>query len=92
MMITCDPAKRERTLIERGLDFLDAESVFAGDTLTLEDDRLDYGETRYQTYGLLQGRVVMVVWTPRGEARHVISMRHCHDREARKVRQHLGRS
>jgi uncharacterized DUF497 family protein len=89
--ITYDPAKRERTLVERGLDFLDAEAVFAGDTLTLEDDRFDYGETRYQTYGVLQDRVVMVVWTPRGEARHVISMRHCHDREARKVRKHLGR-
>ncbi|MFG1461742.1 BrnT family toxin [Xanthobacter sp. DSM 24535] len=89
MDITCDPAKRTWTLEHRGIDFMDASEVFAGTTLTLEDDRQDYGETRYQTYGWLAGRVVMVVWTPRGEARHVISMRHCHEREARKVAAHL---
>lgn len=90
MKITCDPTKRERTLAERGLDFMDAAKVFEGRTLTLEDDRFDYGETRFQTYGVLGDRVVMVVWTPRDEVRHVISMRHCHEREARKVREHLG--
>lgn len=92
MRITCDPGKRAGTLQERGLDFLDAATVFAGKTLTLEDDRFDYGETRYQTYGLLDERVVMVVWTPRGDARHIISMRHCHDKETRKVRERLDGS
>ena len=90
MKITCDPNKRERTLIERDLDFMDAAKVFVGRALTLEDDRFDYGEMRFQTYGVLDGRVVMVVWTPRDEARHVISMRYCHEREARKVRERLG--
>ena len=90
MKITSDPNKRERTLIERDLDFMDAAKVFVGRALTLEDDRFDYGEMRFQTYGVLEGRVVMVVWTPRDEARHVISMRYCHEREARKVRERLG--
>jgi uncharacterized protein len=61
--------------------FEDAEIVFEGDTLTVEDTRFDYGESRYQTIGFLEGRMVMVVWTPRGEDRHVISMRKCNDRE-----------
>jgi uncharacterized DUF497 family protein len=39
----------------RGLDFQDAAKVFAGLTLTLPDERQDYGEDRYQTYGLLDG-------------------------------------
>ena len=39
-------AKRESTLKTRGLDFADAEAVFAGLTLTFEDDRLDYGEQK----------------------------------------------
>jgi uncharacterized DUF497 family protein len=89
MKITCDPIKRERTLTERGLDLLDAETAFAGRTLTLEDDRKDYGEVRYQTYGRLNGRLVMIVWTSRGKSRHVISMRHCHDKEERKVAPYL---
>jgi uncharacterized DUF497 family protein len=31
--------------------------------------------------GFLRGRMVVVVWTPRGEARHIISMRKANDRE-----------
>jgi hypothetical protein len=79
--ITFDPAKRQAALNERGLDFADAAIVFAGLTLTVEDTRKDYGEPRFQTVGYLGGRMVMVVWTPRDEARHVISMRKCNDRE-----------
>ena len=89
--IGCDPAKRTKTLEERGLDFFDAERVFAGPIVTLEDIRRDYGEQRYQTYGLLGGRWVQVVWTARGSTHHVISMRHCHEREIRRLEERLGR-
>jgi uncharacterized DUF497 family protein len=77
-------------LAERGLDFEDATKVFAGLTLTLPDERQDYGEGRYQTYGLLGDRLVMVVWTPRGEVRHVFSMRKCNDREQARFQNRLG--
>ena len=66
MKITFDPAKRQTALAQRGLDFIDAAIVFAGMTITVEDARQDYGETRYQTVGFLADRMVMVVWTPRG--------------------------
>lgn len=49
--------------------------------LTVEDARENYGERRFQTVGFLEGRMVMVVWTPRGEDTHIISMRKCNDRE-----------
>jgi uncharacterized protein len=88
--ITYDSAKREKTLAERGLDFADAAKVFAGVTLTLQDDRQDYGEPRFQTYGLLDRRLVMVVWTPRGTDRHVISMRKCNAREKTRYQARLG--
>jgi uncharacterized DUF497 family protein len=89
MKITFDPAKRAATLADRGLDFLDAAEVFAGPQLTLLDDRQDYGEPRFQTYGLLKGRLVIVVWTPRGTDRHVFSMRKCNEREKTKVTHRL---
>jgi uncharacterized DUF497 family protein len=88
--ITFDPAKREATLRERRVDFLDATQVFAGPHINARDSRLDYGEERYQTVGYLRGRMVMVVWTPRGDARHVISMRRCNDREQRRYQERLG--
>jgi uncharacterized DUF497 family protein len=59
-------------------------------TLNLLDDRRDYGEPRFQTYGLLDGHVVMVVWTPRGADRHVISMRKCNAREKTRFQARLG--
>jgi uncharacterized DUF497 family protein len=90
MKITFDPAKRAITLAERRLDFLEAELVFDGPTHTVLDDRFDYGETRWVTYGLLRGRLVAVVWTERGEARHVISMRKCNDREKRTYQTRLA--
>jgi uncharacterized DUF497 family protein len=90
MAISYDPAKRANTLAERGLDFVDAEIVFLGATLTLRDDRQDYGEERYQTYGFLRGRLVLIVWTPRRNTRHIISMRKCNAREQAKVTHRLG--
>ena len=39
--------------------------------MTVQDARRDYGETRYQTVGFPADRMVMIVWTPRDEARHV---------------------
>jgi uncharacterized DUF497 family protein len=47
MTTTFDHAKRNLTLTHRGLDFaVDAEKVFSGDTVTVVDDRFDYGEVR----------------------------------------------
>ncbi len=81
MAITYDPAKREWTLRERRLDFEHAEKVFANRTFDREDKRRDYGEVRTITVGFLQGRMVVLVWTPRGSDRHVISMRKANERE-----------
>jgi uncharacterized DUF497 family protein len=87
--ITFDPAKREATLRDRNLDFLDAASVFAGNHINVADVRIEYGEERFQAVGYLRERMVMVVWTPRGEARHVISMRKCNEREQKRYRERL---
>ena len=75
---TWDEAKRQATLRERGLDFADAEEVFEGRALTLDDERRDYGEVRKITEGWLRGRFMMIAWTPRGDGRRIISMRHGH--------------
>lgn len=84
MRIAFDPNKHNATLAERGIDFADAALVFAGRTYTGEDRRFDYPEIRFQTIGFLAGRMVMVVWTPHGADRHVISMRKCNAREKEK--------
>lgn len=85
MRITFDPTKRDKTLAERGMDFSDAAQVFAGVTLEIEDTRKDYGETRIMCYGLLAGRLVVIGYTPRGNSRHVFSMRKANEREQTRI-------
>ncbi len=92
MKVSYHEAKRAKTLLERGLDFADAGVVFDDTHLIIPDDRRDYGEERYQTIGHLGPAIVMVVWTPRGDARHIISMRKCNDAEKQFLREHLDRS
>jgi uncharacterized DUF497 family protein len=81
MRVTFDPAKRAKTLAERGLDFEDAAIVFQGTTVEVEDTRRNYGEKRIICYGLLSGRLVVIGYTPRDDSRHVFSMRKANDRE-----------
>jgi len=85
MGITFDPAKRDKALLERGLDFADAELVFAGQTLEIEDTRKNYGEQRIICFGLLAGRSVVVGYTPRGADRHIFSMRKANEREKTRI-------
>jgi uncharacterized protein len=85
MRITWHPAKRAKTLAERGLDFADAATVFAGVTVEVEDTRKDYGETRIICYGRLEGRMVVVGYVPRGKTRHIFSMRKANGREQERL-------
>jgi hypothetical protein len=53
----------------------------AGATLTVEDDRQDYGEDRFITIGFLDATMVVLIWTPRDGAHRVIGMRKANERE-----------
>jgi hypothetical protein len=90
--ITFDPAKRDLTLKHRGLNFARAGEVFAGRAATITDDRFDYGERRLITAGHLDGRLVVMVWTQRGDVRHIISMRYCHAKEEKVWLRRMERS
>jgi uncharacterized DUF497 family protein len=88
--ISYDPVKRDWTLFHRGLDFEDAAQVFDGLTAEVEDTRKDYGETRIICFGVLQKRLVVVGYTPRGAVRHVFSMRKANDREQARFAPYFG--
>ncbi len=85
MAITFDQAKRDKTFAARGLAFEDAALIFAGTTLEVEDTRKDYGERRMICYGQLLGRMIVIGYTPRGEDRHVFSMRKANAREQKRI-------
>ena len=90
MEISFDPAKRKTTLALRGLDFADAARIFEGPIYETEDDRFDYPERRYSTIGLLDGRMVVIIWTETEKGRRIISMRKANEREQAKYRSRLA--
>jgi uncharacterized DUF497 family protein len=81
MQLEFDIAKRSKTLAARGLDFARAGEIFDGVHLTGKDTRQEYQEDRFITVGHLESRLVVLVWTLRGEVRRIISMRKANDRE-----------
>ncbi len=85
MKIEFDPAKRELTLKDRGLDFLDAPRLFEGRSLTVVDDRMDYGEDRFISYGFIDDAAIALVWTDRDGVMRIISMRKMHIEEIEHV-------
>jgi uncharacterized protein len=60
MKIKYDPAKRDATNGARGLDMARAGEVFAGARITFPDIRFGYGEDRFLTFGLLDGRMIVL--------------------------------
>ena len=82
-MVTWGERKREANLRRHGLDFKGCEAVFDGPVLTAEDTRVAYGEQRMNLLGWLQGRVVHMTYTGRGEDLHVFSLREATKYEAR---------
>lgn len=91
-MFEWDEAKSSENLSKHGLSFEDAETVFSGRCVSFEDDRFDYGEQRFITIGLLEGRAVVVAHTPRGENTRIISMRKADKREQKIYQKRLEKT
>jgi hypothetical protein len=81
-MIAWDEPKRRENIRKHKVDLAALESVFDNPMVTLEDARESYGELRLQSLGMWQGRVVFLVWTPRGDdTAHLISCRYADRQE-----------
>ena len=70
-----DERKRRGNIRKHGLDFGDAPEMFESYTLTMSDDRGDYGERRYVSVGLCKAIVVVVSHTEQENVIRIISMR-----------------
>jgi uncharacterized DUF497 family protein len=81
VIFTWDEPKRQANLAKHGLDFADAEKVFAGPMVLFEDNRADYGEQRMIGVGLLDYLVVLIVRVENNETIRIISMRKANGNE-----------
>ena len=79
-----DPAKEQKNIEERNLDFGTAAQIWDGPVLERTDDRRDYGEARILAFGKINGRLTAVLYTWRGTTRRIISARKANRREQRR--------
>jgi uncharacterized DUF497 family protein len=79
-----DDPKAAWNFREHGVAFETAREVF-GDPFALDwlDGREDYGEHRYATVGMAQGRLLYVAYTMNGERIRIISARGAEPHEQR---------
>ena len=90
MRFTWDPAKNERNIRQRGLDFADAAPMWEGPILVWTDERQNYGEMRELALGAISGRVMVVGWVNRGnDLLHIFTFRKANAREAQRYTKFL---
>ena len=81
MEITFDPAKNAANVALRGLSFERVADFDFETAIFAQDDRHDYGETRYRGLGFLDGRLHALVFVETVEGIRVISFRKANSRE-----------
>jgi uncharacterized protein len=70
-------------LTNGGFGFEYAARIFLGPTLERLDNRREYGEVRIQAIGRVIDDILFVVYTDRGDTRHIISARLASRKERR---------
>ena len=90
-MFTWDERKQKLNLAKHGIDFHDAEAIFDGPLVTVEDRREDYGERRYVALGFLAEVVVSLTYSERGDRIRIISIRKALKHETRFFFSQIGK-
>jgi uncharacterized protein len=85
-----DERKNEINIDKHGFDFADAHRIFDLPMVVELDERYDYGEDRLIGTGMLDGRVVVLVYTePDEETIRIISLRKALSHERKRYGQYL---
>jgi uncharacterized DUF497 family protein len=76
--------------LSQGFDFADAYRIFNLPMVVELDERENYGEVRFVAIGLLDGRVVVIVYTePDAQTIRIISLRKSLSDEQKYYEQYL---
>jgi uncharacterized DUF497 family protein len=90
MRFEWDERKRRSNLAKHGLDFFDVSAVFESPHIVVPSAYEDE-EDRFLAIGVLEGRLVTVVYTTRSEAIRIISFRRARHEEKQKYQELYGR-
>lgn len=80
-----DDARSRACYRERGFDFAYAAFAFADpDRIIRPDNRFSYGEARYELIRRIEGRLFVLIYTPRHDGIRIISARKANPREVKR--------
>jgi uncharacterized DUF497 family protein len=82
MPIEFDPAKDAANIEKHGVSLSRAADLEI--LAFVEDDRNDYGETRYRAWGLIDGKAYCLAFTNRAGKIRAISLRRAHKKEMKR--------
>ncbi len=83
MQYEWDDEKARSNLERHGIDFMDAAWFEWEAAKIAEDCRHDYGEKRFMAHGYILNRLVVLVFTMRGDIVRIISLRKANKREVK---------
>ena len=90
-----DEAKNQSNIRKHLISFEEAQTIFDGEHLTVEDDRFPHSEERYLSLGKLvlaqSSLIIAVVHTERGERTRLISARRANRRERKLYYEYIHR-
>jgi uncharacterized protein len=90
MIFEWDELKNELNIDKHGFDFTDAYQIFDLPMLVDLDERSNYGEDRWIGTGLLDQRIVVVIFTePNPKITRIISLRKALSHERRRYEQYI---
>jgi uncharacterized DUF497 family protein len=87
MEFTCNKAKNDRNIAQRGLPLLASRAMFTDKIVEYEDLRKASPEGHFIGLNLIEGRLMVVVFcTPNADQIHIISFRRANDCEIKKFK------
>lgn len=90
MRFEWDEDKNDANIRHHGIDFADVLTMFLAPMLTNLDDRIDYGEDRWVSIGMIARGIAVIVWTERnGDVIRIISARKANKNERRRYEAYL---
>lgn len=84
MAIAFDPEKDEANIAKHGVSLSMAGEMVLDDAVIVPDVRFDYGEERYNAYGLIGETLHAMTFTVRGQDIRVISLRRARAKELKR--------
>lgn len=86
-----DEQRRQANIAKHGIDFVDTKEIWNGEVLEIPSPRSERRERRFIAYGLMEGKVIAVVYTWRGRSRRLISARRARRYEEETYQSAFGR-